>query len=128
MAMSNKFNNAAQEIGDFGSKGCRLVLWYLCDHANENGVSYAGYEKIMARCEIGSRDTLDEVLAYLSELKILHKQKRWRQCNKYFLNLERIKELAGVDVSKKWGGGARAEREAARAQKQDELPVSKEAA
>jgi hypothetical protein len=126
--MSNKFNNAAQEIGKFGSKGCRLVLWYLADHANDKGVVYVGYEKLMERCEIGSRATLDEVLGYLAELGILRKQKRWLQCNKYFLILDRMRELAGVDASKKWGGNARAQRAAARASKSVQSVESQQAA
>jgi hypothetical protein len=97
-SMSNKFNNAAQETGPFGSHTTRLVLWYLCDHANDKGYVYAGYKKLQERCEIGGRGTIAAALKRLESLGIIKPQRRGDECNIYHISLDRLVELAGVDL------------------------------
>ena len=90
--MSNKYNNAVQRVKPLSGHATRLVLWFLADHANDQGYSYASYETLMSRCAISGRDTVARALKELVSLGIIVKEKRFNNCNKYRLVMEAIVE------------------------------------
>ena len=97
--MSFKFNNAVQRLQPLSGHAVRLILWYLADHANDQGVAYASYETLMRACQIKSRTTINEGLKELEALKILRKIHRPNQCVKYVLSLSVIQSLGLTGVN-----------------------------
>lgn len=92
--MSNKFNNAVQQLQPLSGHAVRLVLWFLADHAADDGTAYASYGTLMSRCQIKSRTTINQGLKELEDLKIIRKIHRPNQCVKYVLNLDVINSLS----------------------------------
>jgi hypothetical protein len=99
LVMSFKFNNAVQRLQPLSGHTVRLILWYLADHANDQGVAYASYETIMRACQIKSRTTINEGLKELEALKILRKIHRPNQCVKYVLDLLIVQSLGLAGIS-----------------------------
>jgi len=97
--MSFKFNNAVQRLQPLSNKDTRLIIWYLADHASDAGVAYASYPKLMSRCQIKSRTTINNSLTELESLGILKKKKRPNQCLKFILNLDVINKLGLIEVN-----------------------------
>ena len=89
--MSFKFNNAVQKLKPLSGHAVRLILWYLADHANDDGVAYASYETLMRACQIKSRTTINQGIQELEGLGILKTVNRPNQCLKYILGMTGIK-------------------------------------
>jgi DNA-binding HxlR family transcriptional regulator len=89
--MSFKYNNAVQKLKPLSGHAVRLILWYLADHASDEGIAYASYETLMRACQIKSRTTVNLGLQELEGLGIFRRVHRPNQCVKYMLDMMGIK-------------------------------------
>jgi len=97
-----RFLNAAYLCGHVFTPMQNLVLLAIAKHTNyRNGISWSSYERLMYHTGIKSNSTISAAIRALQKAKVLYVKKRPNSPNHYWLDVQKMEELAVPFFSKR---------------------------